>query len=207
VDVFLPVVTLMNATIREAIETIALAGLVFLLLQTMVQNYRVLGHSMDPTLANEELVLVNKAVYLTVDPVRISRFLPWVNAEEDEMWFPFYPPQRGDVVVFHNPKNPLGPDFVKRVIGEPGDLVEVERGTVFVNGEAINETYVDRQSADTHAGVLVEPGRYYVMGDNRLQSEDSREFGTVSGEDIVGEVWLGYWPLKQFGTLLSRLAW
>ena len=197
----------MNATIREAIETIALTALVFLLLHATLQNYQVKGPSMDPQLTNDELVLVNKAVYLSIDVGRVARYLPWVEAEEGEKWFPFHAPRRGDVVVFENPQDPTAPDFVKRVIGEPGDTVEIDGGQVLINGEVLAEPYIKRPSQDTRRPVVVGPNEYFVMGDNRLQSEDSRVFGTVPRDKIVGKVWLGYWPLNRFGLLQVRWGW
>ena len=182
----------MNSTIREAIETIALAALVFLLLQSAVQNYRVQGASMFPGLVNNELVLVNKAVYTSIDAERVARYLPWLNPESGERWFPFHSPRQGEIVVFHNPEDPNGPDFVKRVIGEPGDTVEIVHGEVIVNGEALDEPYLERASTETFGPLVVPEGHYYVLGDNRLNSEDSRFFGTVPVEKIVGKVWLGY---------------
>ena len=197
----------MNATIRETIETIALAAVVFLLLHATVQNYRVRGPSMEPQLTNDELVLVNKAVYVSVDLNRASRYLPWLDPEEGEEWFMFHPPRQGDVVVFRNPLDPAEPDFVKRVIGEPGDTVEIVNGQVFVNNELLEEPYLARRDFSSYPRTMVEPGRYFVMGDNRVQSEDSRFFGVVAGETIIGKVWLGYWPLGRFGLLGLRWGW
>ena len=197
----------MNATIRETIETIALAVVIFFLLQTTVQNYRVRGSSMEPQLTDQQLVLVNKVVYLSVDLNHASRYLPWLDPEQGEEWFLFHPPSRGDVVVFKNPINPSGADFVKRVIGEPGETVEIVRGQVFVNGAALEEPYVTRPGSGSYPSAVVGPGQYFVLGDNRVQSEDSRFFGTVPRETVIGRVWVEYWPLERFSLLGLRWGW
>ncbi len=194
----------MNSAIREIIETIALAGFLFLLLHTSVQNYRVEGPSMFPQLEDKELVLANKAVFLNVDLARAARFLPWLNPVIGEQWFPFHPPEGGDVVVFQNPRDPAGADFVKRVIGEPGDVVEIVQGHVLVNGEKLDEPYLEEFSQDTYTAVTIPSDEYFVMGDNRRRSEDSRHFGTVHRDNIIGKVWLSYWPLDQFGLVKAE---
>lgn len=191
----------MNATIREAIQTIALTAFAFLLLQATVRTYQVKGPSMDPQLINDQLVVVNKMIYMNIDKANIARYLPWMEAEDGEKWFPFHPPQRGDVVVFKNPKKPGAPDFVKRIIGEPGDRIEILAGRIRINGEVLDEPYVEHWSRETSAAILVQPHEYFVLGDNRRRSEDSRVFGLISRDEIVGEVWFGYWPLNQFGPL------
>jgi signal peptidase I len=196
----------MRAAAREAIETIALAVFLVLLLQATVQNYRVEGPSMDATLHNLDRVLVNKAVYMEIDAARAASFVPWLHAENGEIWYPFRPPQHGDVIVFRYPRDPRQ-SFVKRVIGLPGDTIRIERGVVFRNGEPLDEPYVVHPSRETIAGErVVEPGHYYVMGDNRQQSDDSRHWGTVPHENIVGRVWVAYWPPDSIMTLFVRAA-
>ena len=192
----------MRSIIRETIESISLALLVFLLLRTSMQVYGVHGPSMEPQLVEHDLVVVNKVVYLSVDAQRASRFLPWVNAAQGEEWSPFHPPRQGEVVVLHNPFPP-GPDLVKRMIAGPGDTVELVQGVVFVNGKRLDEPYIKYPSRDGYGPVVIGPNRYFVLGDNRIRSEDSRFFGMVPREQIVGKVWLGYWPLDRFGFLLA----
>ena len=188
----------MRSAIREAIETIVLAAFVVLVIQASVQNYRVDGSSMSPGMADEDRVLVNKTVYMEIDAGRVARFLPWIDAAPEEVWHPFHGPRRGDVVVFRWPVDP-SQDFVKRIIGEPGDMVGIDRGTVFINGVPLDEPYVLNRSRVTIAPILVEPDAYFVLGDNRTNSDDSRRWGTVPAENIVGQVLVTYWPLKSLG--------
>ena len=194
----------MRTAVREAVETIALAVLLALLFQAAVQLFEVQGPSMDPRLATGDRVLVNKALYMEIDAERVSRFLPRMNAEPGDVWRPFSEPKGGDIVVFRFPLDPTQ-SFVKRVIGVPGDTVEIRRGAVFVNDAPLDEPYVVHDSRETLPPVEVGPDEYYVMGDNRLQSNDSRNWGTVPAENIVGHAWIGYWPLDRFSALMSRM--
>ena len=197
----------MNATIRETVETIALAVIVFLVLQATIQNYRVEGPSMQPQFAGGELVLVNKAAYLHVDLAHLARYLPWVDGEEGGEWFFFRPPRQGEIVVFRNPRDSTEPDFVKRIIAGPGDTVEISQGQVFVNGEPLDEPYVERSSSTERLGPrVIANDNYFVLGDNRLHSDDSRRFGLVPLEHIIGKVWLSYWPLRHLGLFLTPWA-
>ncbi len=194
----------MRTAIREAIETIALAVLLTLLFQATIQLFEVQGPSMDPRLATGDRVFVNKALYMEVDANRVGRFLPWVDSEPGQAWHPFGEPATGDIVVFRFP-NDETQSFVKRIIGMPGDTVGVQRGTVFVNGEPLDEPYVVHDSNETLPPFVVGEAEYYVMGDNRLQSNDSRNWGPVPEDNIIGRAWVGYWPLDRFSALVSRL--
>ena len=161
----------------EVSETVLLAALIFFGTRLLVQNFLVEGPSMSPNLADSEFLIVNKLSYLTDDP------------------------QRGDVIVFRSPRNP-DEDLVKRVIGLPNDEVEVRGGQVYVNGHLVDESSYFRGpiGRDTPARRVPEDA-YFVMGDNRLQSRDSRDIGTVPRASIVGQVWLVYWPPGKFGIL------
>ena len=131
----------MRTAIREAIETIALAVFLVLILQTTVQNYRVEGPSMNPRLETLDRVLVNKVVYTEVSAQRVARFVPGLDATDGETWHPFHSPQRGDVVVFKWPRD-ISQNFVKRVIALPGERVRIQGGTVFVNGVPVKELFL-----------------------------------------------------------------
>ena len=161
----------------EIAETVLLAALIFFGTRLIVQNFLVEGPSMSPSLADSEFLLVNKLSYLTDDP------------------------QRGDVIVFRSPRSP-DEDLVKRVVGLPNETVEIRNGQVLVNGHLVDEASYFRGSIgrDTPAQRIPEDS-YFVLGDNRLQSRDSRDIGSVPRASIVGQVWLVYWPPGKFGFL------
>jgi len=190
---------------REIIETVAIALFLVLVIQAAVQNYRVEGPSMEPQLINGDRVIVSRTVYTEIDPGRISRFIPGVNAKAGDVWMPLGAPSRGDVVVFKFPKDETQ-NFVKRVIGLPGDLIRVERGTVFVNGVSQDEPYVVNDSRETTLEHKVSEGSYYVLGDNRTRSDDSRSWGDVPKANLIGRVWVGYWPIGRVQMLLGVLS-
>ena len=164
--------------VREVIETIVLTVLMFLVIRFAVQNFNIDGHSMEPGLHNQELVLVDKWTYL------------------------FRPPFRGDVIVFVAPPQP-SQDYIKRVIGVPGDVITIQNTTVIVDGVTLKETYVDPRNQgttfeDRHIfNMVVPPDDYFVLGDNRANSSDSRVWGFVPKQNIIGRAALVYWPLQQ----------
>jgi signal peptidase I len=155
----------------ETLEVAVITILVFLVARLFVQNYQVDGPSMTPTLLNGQYILVNKADYFT------------------------HGPQRGDVIVFKFPKD-TSRDFVKRVIGVPGDTVVTKTdGSVTVDGVTLNEPYVNDHFNGSNETWRLGPGEYFVMGDNRGDSYDSRDWGLVPASDILGKAEFVYWPL------------
>lgn len=195
----------MRAVIRELIETVILALVIFLVLQFSVQNFRVEGSSMEPTLEEGQYLLVNKLVYFHFDPHGLSAVLPFVSGDAERAVFPFRAPSRGEVIIFRFPRDPSR-DFVKRVIGLPGDVVEIHRGQLFVNGEAVEEPYLTYRDLDNMEPVRVPPDSYFVLGDNRRASNDSRDWGAVPADHIIGRAWVSYWPLDRWHTL-GILPW
>lgn len=169
----------------EIVETVVLTVVIFLGIQTFVaQPYQVEMRSMETTLLPGQYVLVDKL---------------------SPRWAPY---ARGDIVIFHPPDAFQTPDdtpFIKRVIGLPGDQVELRDGRVSVNGVELDEAYV--HEAETDAGEdaptswLVPAGSLFVMGDHRSASEDSRVFGPIEISRVVGRAFLRYWPLDTFGML------
>src|SRR5487761_595029 len=159
----------------DALEVAIITTLVFLLARVFVQNYQVDGPSMTPTLLNSEYIIVNKADYY------------------------LHAPQRGDVIVFRYPRDPSR-DFVKRVIGVPGDTVTISGGgVVTVDGARLSEPYInDMTNIYGPEHVTLGAGQYFVMGDNRGDSSDSRDWGPVPRSDIIGKADLVYWPLSDF---------
>ena len=190
----------MRTLIRELFETVILALSIFLLLQLSIQNFRVEGPSMRPTLQNGEYVLVNKLVYTRLDPRELFSLIPFVEIEKGDSVYPFHGPQRGEVIIFHFPGDPRR-DFVKRVIGLENEVVAINNGQVIVDGVPLDEPYITHFDDDTHAAYTVPPDSYYVMGDNRRASNDSRDWKAVPAENVVGRAWVSFWPFDRWHTL------
>ena len=176
----------------EVVETLVLTILIFLGIQTFVaQPYRVQQMSMEVTLLPDQYVLVDKLT---------------------PHWAPY---ARGDIIVFDPPEtwSPAGSvPFIKRIIGLPGDTVELRDGKVYVNDILLDEPYVntdangDPQTTDPQAAGrtwVIPPGQLLVMGDNRENSADSRSFGPIEISHVIGRAWLRYWPIGVFGVLPS----
>jgi len=158
-------------------------GLALVIIVFLYQPVKVEGTSMAPLLSDQERIFINKFVYR------------------------FESIQRGDVVVFWYPLD-RSKSFIKRIIGLPGETVEIRHGAVFVNGHAIPEPYVPPQYADVSdfGPVKVPKSSYFVMGDHRISSNDSRVFGPVSGQFIYGRAVFAYWPVDHFGSLSTAEA-
>jgi len=197
----------MSHVIRELVEAVILALLVFFIIQVSIQNFRVEGHSMRPNLEGGEYLMVNKIAFLKLDKYRLARLVPfWDVPKHEETYLPFtHPPERGDVIVFHAPVQPPR-DFVKRVIGLPGETVELRSGATYINGARLEEPYLQGGGFSSSANPLTLGGNeYYVMGDNRSSSHDSRDWGPAPLDTIVGKVWFVYWPLSEL-PFVGKLA-
>jgi signal peptidase I len=170
------------AVIIEALQPIVMAFAIFMMVYLLlVQPHKVDGSSMYPNFEDKEYILTDKISYRQKDP------------------------QRGDVVVFHAPP-PFDSDFIKRVIGLPGETVLVEAGHVSINGKRLPEKYLPQDYVTSEKSFLREgvsyvipEGYYVVMGDNRSYSSDSREWGPISKRAIVGKAWVRYWPIGRMG--------
>ena len=180
---------------REISETFVIVMLVFLALQITIRTYQVEGYSMAPTMEHTDYVLVNKIVYTKFEKNVINNFLPFVDIQSQEVMFPFHSPQRGEIVIFKYPQDESR-EFVKRVVGIPGDLVEIKKGYVYVNAEKITEKYVSYRDTDSTRKFQVESYSYFVLGDNRISSNDSRDWGVVPARNIVGKPWVTLWSSK-----------
>ena len=196
----------MSRIARDLTEAVALALIVFLVIQGSVRNFRVDGSSMHPTLEGGQYLLVNKLIYFKIDTGRISRMIPFWNVDEPKGHFAIHPPRRGDVIVFRFPRDP-SKDFVKRVIGLPGEEVELRAGSVYVDGVLLEEPYLTERDTSTEEPTLVKEKEYYVLGDNRNSSRDSRNWGGVPEENVLGKVWVVYWPFSQIHLLNSMSSW
>ena len=199
----------MSRVARELLEAVILALIVFLLVQTSIRNFKVDGSSMHPTLEGGQYLLVNKLVYFRIDTKRLSRIIPFWDVERPSRHFAFHPPRRGEVIVFRFPVDPKK-DFVKRVVGLPGEEVKLREGKVYVDDVALVEPYLTGDSTT----VPVPNGRnrwrlgkeeYFVLGDNRGSSNDSRTWGAVPEKNVVGKVWVVYWPFSEL-QLLSPVS-
>ena len=193
----------MRRIVKEMIETILLALLLFVLMEFSVQNFKVEGSSMKPTLAQDQYLLVNKVIYSRVDLDEVAAFVPFVHASQngaERSMFVFHSPGYGEVVIFHFPGDPTR-DFVKRVVGVPGDTIEIRQGDVYRNGRYVEEPFVTSPSSRSYDPVFVDEGHYYVLGDNRRSSNDSRDWGLVPEENLIGRAWMRYWPPDSLGTI------
>ncbi len=185
-------------------KEIAITGLlvifVFVFITISLQNTIVVGPSMLPTIKDDQRIFVNKMVYLRFDRETVKNFIPWVDDSTNPVTYPFHAPRRGEIVVFHPPGQP-DTEFIKRVIGIAGDKIEIRRGQVVLNGITMEEPYVVYKSFsnENRNEVTVPEGTFFVMGDNRSQSEDSRAFGPVPQVNIIGKAWLTYWPRSELG--------
>lgn len=159
--------------LREVVETFVLALLIYLVINALTGRFYVRGSSMEPTLHNGQYLVVSKISYL------------------------FNEPQRGDIVVFVS-LNGTGEDYIKRVIGLPGERVEVRDGAVWINGYRLDEPYLN--SGIPYTGVWkLGPDEYFVLGDNRANSSDSHTWGPLPRKNIIGKAWLCYWPPQYWG--------
>jgi signal peptidase I len=185
----------MKSAIRDIVETLILTAVIFFIVQSVVKNFKVEGSSMEPTLHNEEFLLVDKAVYWSLSPGLVHTIFPGVGQVPDgDRVFLFHGPQRGDIIVFRYPDDPSR-DFIKRVIGVPGDMVEIRGNQVLVNNQSVNEPYIEAPPHYLMAAQKVAPGNYFVLGDNRNNSSDSHVWGQVAWYYIIGQAWVSYWPL------------
>jgi signal peptidase I len=175
-------------TIVDWVVTIVVAvGAVLAIKAWIVNPYRIPSSSMEPTLHCAEPQPGCLANYS--DRVLANRFI-----------YHFRDPHRGDIVVFKTPPEALqacgaGGTFVKRIIGLPGETVSERRGTILIDGKVLDEPYLDPSERDQRTGKWTVPdGSYFMMGDNRSQSCDSREWGSVPRSDLIGPVFAVYWP-------------
>lgn len=164
--------------LRELIETALVVLVVLALVNTTTARFRIEGSSMEPSLHDGEYVLISKVSY----------------------WFG--QPRRGDVVVFRFPHDPSR-DFIKRVIGLPGETVAIRDGKVFINGRPLQEPYIRGPIAYTYGPVTLGPEEYFVLGDNRNASNDSHNWGMLPRSAIIGKAWLIYWPPQRWGVIAN----
>ena len=159
--------------LRDLIISLAISAFIIIFLD---QPVKVEGTSMMPSLEDQERIFVNKFVY-RLEPI-----------------------ERGDIVVFRYPRDP-SKSYIKRVIGMAGDKIRIDGGQVYVNGQALDESYVPLEYTDTRSypESVVPAESYFVLGDHRSMSNDSRDFGSVNQSFIYGKAVFGYWPMEKVG--------
>ncbi|MGH2532776.1 MAG: signal peptidase I [Thermomicrobiales bacterium] len=189
----------------EIFKTALLAAIIFFGARAVILPYEVEGSSMTPNLRDHERVLVNQTVYYHFDLNDLLNLLPGVDREGERVVYPFHAPERGEIVVLEPPLSSDKP-YIKRIVGLPGESIAIRDGRVFVDGVALAEPYLDgistRCAGDQHCAIDHIPDDHvYVLGDNRGNSTDSRGFGPIHVEDIVGKAWFSNWPLDDFGPL------
>lgn len=180
--------------IRELLGVATVFFAFFIALHFGIQNFRIDGSSMSPTLVNEQHILVSKLPYYRVDIEALTALIPFVKEPKSGGTLSDYQsPSFGEVIAFNAPLDPYR-QLMKRVIGVPGDTIAVESGQVIRNGEPLDEPYVVNRDRRSIAPVKIPEGSYFVLGDNRPGSIDSRDWGFVSEKDIIGRAWFSYWP-------------
>jgi signal peptidase I len=170
--------------IRDTITVLAVAAVIILVLQFVIQKFVVEGSSMNFTLHDGQQLLVNKIVYR------------------------FHEPERGDIIVFHPPPEIDEDDFIKRIIGLPGEKVVIANGKVIIHKAdgslmQLDEPYITRPANRDFEGDIIPEGEYFVMGDNRVNSSDSRTGWTLKEEDIIGKAWISVWPIGDWGLIAN----
>lgn len=162
--------------IVEIVETVVLTAVLFLLIRTGAQNFRIDGDSMEPNLHDGQFLIINKLAYR------------------------FGEPQRGDIVVFRFPRDPSR-DFIKRVIGLPGETVEVRRGQVFIDSQPLAEPYRPHLGSYDASPTTLGPNEVYVLGDNRNNSSDSHAWGPLPLDNVIGKALISYWPPEHWAII------
>lgn len=160
---------MIKTIIRETTITVLLALLLFVAIRSVAHSAEVSGYSMEPSLHDGQRIIVSKVAY----------------------WFG--DPQRGDIVVFDTDR--ISNDIIHRIVGLPGELIEIKHGKLFINGKEMDEPYLQGSSIDTPPQQIPDD-RYFIVGDNR----GSASSDLVSRNDIIGKAWLCYWPVSEWGT-------
>ncbi|MFC1897126.1 signal peptidase I [Chloroflexota bacterium] len=167
----------MRALLRDILLIVVTAIVISLLMQIAIQKSDVNGYSMEPSLQDGQQLLINKVVYF------------------------FHEPERGDIIVFHPPPpyNFETIPFIKRIIGLPGEVIEVIDRKVFINGSKLDEPYIEESPAYRLKAQRIPDDEYFVLGDNRSNSNDSHTGWTVPYQNIIGKAWLSVWPPGEWG--------
>jgi len=169
----------------EVLVTLALALVIFFIIQSVIQSSVVLYESMEPNLHEGQRIIISKIVYN------------------------FHEPERGDIIIFPNPNDPEE-EYVKRIIGLPGETVEIKDGVVYIHQadgsilELDESNYIADPAKTNFSSDVIPENEYFVLGDNRNNSYDSRHGWTVLRDNIVGKAWLSIWPLPEWGLVANH---
>ena len=176
-----------SSLLREVAEVLVLAVILYFGISFAVQAVHVEGISMFATLDDQDYLIANKIDYR------------------------LHAPQRGDIIILRPPTN-NSTDFIKRIIGLPGERILIRSGVVYINGHRLHEPYLPEEWVNdanwpdnSSTGRLLGPDEYFVMGDNRNRSQDSRFFGPISRDRIDGKAWFRIWPLDHFGNIYQQM--
>ncbi|MFO7919012.1 MAG: signal peptidase I [Anaerolineae bacterium] len=168
----------LKSWLRELVESVLPALIIVLVVNVfLAQATRVEGQSMEPNLHDNQRLIIEKVTYR------------------------FRAPERGDIVVLRPPQKSSEP-LIKRVVGLPGERLEIHDGRVYVDDELVDEPYLNQPTVGTLDPILIPEEHVFVMGDNRRASNDSRAFGVVAFDDIIGRAWLRYWPPTEIGPIM-----
>ncbi|MCD6358972.1 MAG: signal peptidase I [Dehalococcoidia bacterium] len=165
----------MKTLFREILWTIIFALIIYGVIGITTQEYRIEQTSMYPTIKPGERFVISKVSYR------------------------LHEPERGDIIILRPPLNPEAVPYIKRIVGLPNETIEIKEGITYINGMRLEEPYVKKMSELSCEAVMIPDGDYYVMGDNRYASSDSRNWGMLPAENIIGKAWLCYWPPNKLG--------
>lgn len=179
--------------LREFLPMLLIVLIVFGGVRIFFQPYEVDGASMAPAISNGERLFVNRSAYTHLD-------LPVLGDI-----YPFSGPQRGDIVVLDSGRTSRDASYIKRIIGLPGETITYTEGIVVIDGEPLVEDYIDgaitRCHIPAYCSITIPQGHVYILGDNRMASEDSRFFGPIPVEDITGKAFFSNWPYEDIGPI------
>jgi signal peptidase I len=189
----------LRSALRDVVPFVLLTLFLCLAVRASVQTFAVQGASMAPSLRSGQYLFIDKIGYWRLDRTPLEGLVRRGGAQGDAAYL-LGGPQRGDIVVFRSPIDP-DRDLIKRVIAAPGDTVEVRGGQVYVSGATLDEPYIRERPGYSLAPRVVPAGHYFVLGDNRNNSEDSHIWGFLPAENLIGRARVTLWPLNLLGAL------